>query len=89
MKLEQSVSERCKVTSILKTVDAVEQSIFLILLDTAKDEEKVSAITKVTNMLVQNGWVVADIRTVDYAATIKYTKLCGPTEVMTAMMSCQ
>lgn len=89
MKLKQRISERCKVISTLRSVDAVEQSIFLILLDTAKDEEKVSAVTKVTNMLVQNGWVVADIQMFDYEVIVEYTKLCGPTEVITAMMSCQ
>ena len=40
MKLEQFVSEKCKVTCSLNSVDAVENSIFLNLPDTAKDKEK-------------------------------------------------
>lgn len=88
MKLEQFVSEKCQVTSTLKTIDAVEQSIFLILPDSAKDEEKASTVAKVTNELVQSGWVVADTQTLDHAVTVEYTKTCGPTDVITAMLSC-
>lgn len=88
MKLEQFVSERCKVTSALRSVDNVEQSIFLILPDTAKDEEKAHAVAKVTNELVQSGWVVADTQTLDHAVTVEYTKTCGPTDVIAAMLSC-
>lgn len=89
MKLEQLISEECKVTSTLRTLDVVEQSIFLILPNTATDEEKVSALAKVTNMLVQNGWIVADVQILYYAVAVEYTKTCCPTEVMTAMLSCQ
>lgn len=88
MRLEQFISEKCKVTSTLRSADAVEQSIFLTLLDTATDEERTSAVTKVTNTLVQNGWIVADIQMFDYAVTMQYTKTCDPTEVISAMLSC-
>lgn len=53
IKLEQFVSEMCKVTGTLKTIDAVENSIFLILPDSAKDEEKASVVAKVTSELVK------------------------------------
>lgn len=89
MKLEQFVSEKCKVTSTLRALDVVEQNIVLILPDTAKDEERTSAVTKVTNMLVQNGWIVADIQTLDHAVTVEYTKTCDSVEVMSAMWCCQ
>lgn len=88
MKLEQFVSEKCKVTSTLKTIDAVEQSIFLMLPDTAKDEEKASTVAKVTNELVQSGWIIANTQTLDHAVTVEYTKLCGPTDVIAAMLRC-
>ena len=87
MKLEQLVSETCKVTSTLKTIDAVEQSIMLMLPDTAKDEEKASVIAKVTNELVQRGWVIADTQTLDHAV-VEYTKTCAPVDVVAAMLSC-
>lgn len=89
LNLEQFVSEKCKVTSTLRALDVVEQNIVLILPDTATDEEVVFAVTKVTNMLVQNGWIVSDIQTLDHALTAEYTKTCGSVEVMTAMWSCQ
>lgn len=89
MKLEQLVSETCKVGSTLYSDDVIEQHIFLILPDTANDEEKVSAVTKVTNILAQNGWAIADIQTFDHAVTVEYTKTCDPTDVMTAILSCQ
>lgn len=89
LKLEQFVSDSCKVMSTLRALDIVEQSIFLILPDTATDEEAVSAVTKVTNMLVQNGWIIADTQTLSHAVTVEYTKTCGSVEVMTAMFSCQ
>ena len=88
MKLEQFVNEKCKVTSTLKTIDAVEQSIILILPDTAKDEEKVQTVAKVTNELVQNGWIIANTQTLDHAVAIEYTKTCGPVDVIAAMLSC-
>ena len=88
MKLEQFVSEQCKVTSTLKTNDAVESSIFLILPDTARDEEKASSVAKVTNELVQSGWVIADTQTLDHAVVVEYTKTCGPMDVIDAMLNC-
>lgn len=89
LNLEQFVSEKCKVTSTLRALDVVEQNIVLILPDTATDEEVVSAVTKVTNMLVQNGWIIADTQSLSHAVTVSYTKTCGSVEVMTAMWSCQ
>lgn len=88
MKLEQFVSEKCKVTSTLRSVDAVEQSIILMLPDTAKDEEKAHTVAKVTNELVQSGWVIANTQTLDHAVTVEYTKTCGPVDVIAAMLSC-
>lgn len=88
LKLEQFVSEECKVISTLRALDVIEQSIFLILPDTTKDEEKASVVAKVTNELVQSGWVIADTQTLDHAVTVEYTKTCDPTEVITAMLSC-
>lgn len=88
MKLEQFVNEKCKVTSTFKTIDAVENSIFLMLPDSAKDEEKASAVAKVTSELVQSGWIIADTQTLDHAVAIEYTKTCDPTDVIAAMLSC-
>ena len=88
MKLEQKIGEQCKVTCSLNTIDAVENSIFLMLPDSAKDEEKVSVVAKVTNELVQSGWVIADTQTLDHAVVIEYTKTCGPADVIAAMLSC-
>lgn len=88
MKIEQFVSETCKVTSTLKTIDAVENSIFLILPDTAKDEEKASVVAKVTSELVQKGWVIADTQLFNHEVAIEYTKICAPSDVITAMLSC-
>lgn len=87
MKLEQFVSDGCKTTCSLNTVDAVENSIFLMLPDTAKDEEKASVVAKVTNNLVKEGWVIADTQTLNHAVAIEYTKTCGPMDVITAMLS--
>lgn len=89
MKLEQFVSEKCKVTSTLRSVDNVEQSIILILPDTAKDEEKASAVAKVTNNLVKDGWAIVDTQTLDHAVTAEYTKTCSPADLIAAMLSCQ
>lgn len=88
LNLEQFVSEKCKVTSALRSVDNVEQSIILILPDTANDGEKASVVAKVTNEFVQSGWVIADTQTLDHAVTVEYTKTCDPTDVITAMLSC-
>ena len=88
MKIEQKVGEQCKVTSTLKTNDAVENSIFLMLPDIARDEEKASSVAKVTNELVQSGWVIADTQTLDHAVVVEYTKTCGPMDVIDAMLSC-
>lgn len=75
MKLEQYVSEKCKVTCSLNNTDAVENSIFLILPDIAEAEEKVSVVAKVTDKLVQSGWVIANTETFDHAVIIEYTKI--------------
>lgn len=88
LNLEQFVSEKCKVISTLRALDVVEQSIILILPDTAKDEEKASVVVKVTNELVQSGWIIANTQTLDHAVTVEYTKLCGPTDVIAAMLRC-
>lgn len=88
IKLEQFIGETCKVTSTLKTIDAVENSIFLMLPDTAKDEEKASAVAKVTSELVQSGWVIADTQSLNHVVAIEYTKTCAPADVITAMLSC-
>ena len=88
MKIEQKVGEQCKVTSTLKTNDAVENSIFLMLPDIARDEEKASSVAKVTNELVQSGWVIADTQTLDHAVVVEYTKTCGPMDVIDAMLNC-
>lgn len=89
MKLEQSISGKCKVTSTLRSVDAVDQSIVLILPDTAKDVEKASVVAKVTNELVRSGWVVVNTQTLDHVVTVEYTKPCGLTAVIASMLSCQ
>ena len=78
----------CKVTGTLKTIDAVENSIFLILPDSAKDEEKASVVAKVTNALVHNGWVIADTQPFNHEVAIEYTKTCAPADVIAAMLSC-
>lgn len=88
MKLEQFVSETCKVTSTLKTADAVEQSIMLMLPDIAEAEEKASTVAKVTSELVQSGWIIANTQTLDHAVVIEYTKTCAPVDVIAAMLSC-
>lgn len=87
MKLEQFISEKCKVTCLLMNIDAVENSIFLMIPDTTKDEEKASVVAKVTNNLVKEGWVIADTQTLNHAVAIEYTKICGPMDVITAMLS--
>lgn len=87
MKIEQKVSEQCKVTCLLMNIDAVENSIFLMMPDTARDEEKASSVAKVTNNLVKEGWVIADTQTLNHAVAIEYTKVCGPMDIITAMLS--
>ena len=88
MKIEQKVGEQCKVSCLLTNIDAVENSIFLMIPDTAKDEEKASVVAKVTNNLVKEGWVIADTQTLDHTVVIEYTKTCAPVDVMDAMLSC-
>ena len=87
MKIEQKVGEQCKVTCLLINIDAVENSIFLMIPDTAKDEEKASVVAKVINNLFKEGWVFADTQTLNHAIAIECTKTCGPMDVITAMLS--
>lgn len=87
MKLEQFVSERCKVTYSLNTIDAVENSIFLNLPDIAKDREKAEAVSKVTDVLVKNGWIVEDTQELNHLTAVEYTKLCGPSEIIEVMLA--
>lgn len=86
MKLEQFISEKCKVTCSLNTIDAVENSIFLMLPDTAKDKEKAEAVSKVTDVLVKNGWVVKDTQELNHLTAVEYSKLCGPSEIIEVML---
>ena len=86
MKLEQFISEKCKVTSTLNTIDAVENSIFLMLPDTAKDKEKAEAVSKVTDVLVKNGWVVKDTQELNHLTAVEYSKLCGSSDIIKVML---
>lgn len=86
MKIEQFVSERCKVTCSLNTIDGVENKINLLLPDTAKDKEKAEAVSKVTDVLVKNGWVVKDTQELNHLTAVEYTKLCGPSEIIEIML---
>lgn len=86
MRLEQQIGELCKVTCSLNTVDTVENSIFLMLPDTAKDIEKAEAVSKVTDVLVKNGWVVEGTEELYHLTAVKYTKLCGPSEIIEIML---
>lgn len=88
MKLEQRLSDTCKLTSTLLSIDAVEQVIALRMLDVTPDEEKVAVVAKVTNNLVKEGWIVGDTITRDDTLIIEYTKTCSPTDVIAAMLSC-
>lgn len=89
MRLEQRTSDTCKLTSTLLSIDAVEQVIALRIPDITPDEEKVVVVAKVTNNLVKEGWIVGDTITCDNTLIIEYTKTCDPTEVISAMLSCQ
>lgn len=88
MKLEQRTSDTCKITSTLLSIDAVEQLIALRIPDITPDEEKVVVVAKVTNNLVKEGWIVGDTIMRDNTLVIEYTKLCGPADVIAAMLSC-
>ena len=86
MRIEQKVSEQCKVSCLLNSVDTVEQNVMLILPDTAKDKEKAKAVSKVTDVLVKNGWVVKDTQELNHLTAVEYSKLCGPSEIIEVML---
>lgn len=88
MKLEQRISDTCKITSTLYLIDVVEQSIILQILDTTPDEEKAATIARITDILVKNDWIIVKVQTIEHAVTIEYTKLAGPIELVETMMSC-
>lgn len=88
MKLEQRISDTCRLTSTLLSIDAVEQVIALRIIDITPDEEKVAVVAKVTDNLVKEGWIVGDTITRDNTLIIEYTKTCCPTDVIAAMLSC-
>lgn len=88
MKLEQILSDTCRLTSTLLSIDTVEQVIVLRMLDITPDEVKVVVVAKVTNNLVKEGWIIGNTITRDSTIIIEYTKTCGPTDVITAMLSC-
>ena len=73
---------------MLNTIDAVEQNIMLILPDTAKDIDKAEAVSKVTDILVKNGWVVKGTEELYHLTAVEYTKTCAPMDVIATMLSC-
>ena len=86
MKLEQKIGEQCKVSCVLNSVNIVENSIFLNLPDIAKDKEKAEAVSKVTDVLVKNGWVIKGTQELNHLTAVEYSKLCGPSEIIEAML---
>lgn len=88
MKLEQRLSDTCKLTSTLHSIDAVEQSIILQISDTTPDEEKAATTARITDILVKNDWIIVNVQTIEHAVTIEYTKLAGPIELVETMMNC-
>ena len=87
MRIEQKVSEQCKVSCLLNSVDTVEQNVMLILPDTAKDKEKAEAVSKVTDVLVKNGWVVKDTQELNHLTAVEYSKICEPSEIIEVMLA--
>lgn len=57
-----------------------------MLPDNAKSVEKAEATTKVTNTLVQLGWVIANVNEIDHATSIEYTIMCDATELVGDML---
>lgn len=57
-----------------------------MLPDNAKDVEKAEATTKVTNTLVQLGWIIANVSEIDHATSIEYTMKCDATELVGDML---
>lgn len=88
MKLEQRISDTCKITSTLYSIDVVEQSIILQILDTTPDEEKAATIARITDILVKNDWIIVKVQTIEHAVTIEYTKTCDPADLIAAMLNC-
>lgn len=91
MKLEQFVSEKCKVTCLLNTFDAVENKINLLLPGNAPDKEKASVVSRISNLMINKNWV---IESVDDApgytgVTMTFKKLCGPNELIETILECK
>ena len=88
MKLQQYVTENCPISTHIRTSETQDMSIFLVLPDSAKDVEKAEATTKVTNTLVQLGWIIANVSEINHATSIEYTKKCDAAELVAVMLEC-
>lgn len=91
MKLEQSVSEKCKVTCLLNTIDAVENKINLLLPGNAPDKEKANVVSRISNLLINKGWVieVVDDMPGHTGVNMEFKKLCGSNELIETILECK
>ena len=88
MQLQQYVTENCPISAHIRDGKSQDMSIFLVLPDSAKDVEKAEATTKVTDTLVQLGWIIANVSEINHATSIEYTKKCDAIELINAMLFC-
>lgn len=91
MKLEQSVSEKCKVTCLLNTIDAVENKINLLLPGNAPDKEKTNVVSRISNLLINKGWVIEVVDDMPgyTGVNMEFKKLCGSNELIETILECK
>lgn len=88
MKLTQEVTKNCYVQASVDNIDQKDQSIVLILPNTASDKEKTVAVSRTVAALIQDGWIVADTQELDQTTSLEFIKNCNTRELCEAILMC-
>lgn len=91
MKLEQFVSEKCRITCLLNTVDAVENKINLLLPSNAPDKEKANVVSRISNLMINKGWIIESVDDLPgyTGVNMAFKKLCGSNELIETILECK
>lgn len=76
---------------MLNTIDAVENKINLLLLGNAPDKEKANVVFRISNLLINKGWIIESVDDLpgDIGVNMTFKKLCGPNELIETILECK
>lgn len=89
MKVKQFVNATCYIESGISVTEKKDRSIFLVLPNLSKDQEKVEAVSKVTDKLALRGWIVGCTQTLEDALALEFTQNCDSQTLIENMLACQ